>query len=140
MTTSLQGIAKKAVSDRKHRFQNLYGMLNETHIAGCWLALNKKAAAGVDGVSALEYGQHLAGNVRDLVKRLKEKRYRAPMVRRHYIPKGQGRTRPLGIPATEDKLLQMAVAKILEAIWEQEFLPCSFGYRPRIGAREAVNR
>ena len=100
--------------------------------------LNKKAASGVDQVSYHEYGADLNVNIQRLVERLKSKRYRAKLVRRKNIPKGEGRTRPLGIPALEDKLLQTAVSLILQAIYEQDFLPCSYGYRPKIGARDAV--
>jgi RNA-directed DNA polymerase len=138
MTTSLEAIAKKAASDKKHRFQNLYGLLNEAYLKDCWKGINKKSAVGVDGVSARAYEENLEANVQDLVERLKQKRYRAPLVRRHYIPKEPGKMRPLGIPATEDKLLQLGGARILQAIWEEDFLPASFGYRPGVGAREAV--
>jgi len=75
----------------------------------------------------------------DLVERLKQKRYRATLVRRPYIPKGDGTQRPRGIPAVEDKLLQLAVARLLEAIYEQDFLRCSSGYRPHVGALDAVD-
>ena len=138
MTTSLEAITKKAASNKGHRFQDLYGMLNESYLVGCWRGINKKSAVGVDGVSAKAYEGKLEANVRDLVERLKQKRYRAPLVRRHYIPKEPGKMRPLGIPATEDKLLQLGAARILQAIWEEDFLPASFGYRPGVGAREAV--
>jgi len=74
------------------------------------------------------------------VERLKRKRYRANLVRRHYIPREGGRKRPLGIPATEDKPLQVAVARILGAIYEQDFLRCSYGYRPSVGALDAVDK
>ena len=136
--TSLQAIADKARKDRSRRFQNLFGMLNVPFIGACWQKINKKSAVGVDRISALEYEQDLWGHIHDLVERLKGNRYRAKLVRRHYIPKEPGKKRPLGIPATEDKLLQKAVAVILEAIYEQEFLPCSYGYRPRVGAKTAV--
>jgi RNA-directed DNA polymerase len=92
----------------------------------------------VDEISAREYEQDLEGNVERLVERLKERRYRARLVRRRYIPKANGKLRPLGIPATEDKLLQCAVSRLLRAIYEQDFLPVSFGYREGIGARDAV--
>ena len=139
MQTEVLAIANKAKREKKHRFCNLYGMLNEEFLIQCWKSINKRAATGVDKVSAEEYGAQLTENIRDLVKRLKAKRYRARLVRRHYIPKGEGELRPLGIPVTEDKLLQMAAAQILEAIYEQDFLPCSFGYRPGVGAHDALD-
>ena len=138
--TSLLGIAKKASSDKRYRFRNLYRELNEELLQDSWRLLRKDAALGVDLVSAAEYEANLEENIHQLVERLKRKRYRAKLVRRHYIPKGEGQMRPLGIPAIEDKLLQMAVKRLLEAIFEQDFLSCSYGYRPRVGALEAVDQ
>jgi group II intron reverse transcriptase/maturase len=138
--TSLQGIANKAASQKGYRFRNLYGMLNEHMLKDSWGYIRKDAANGVDKVSAQEYEQDLDENIHKLVENLKKKRYRAKLVRRHYIPKGEGKFRPLGIPATEDKLLQLAVKRILEAIFEQDFLRCSYGYRPKVGARDAVDK
>lgn len=140
MQTCLQGIARKAEGEKRYRFRNLYGMLNEANLRDCWRQVRKRVAYGVDGVSAREYEQDLEENIRRLVERLKQRRYRAKLVRRAYIPKGKGRVRPLGIPATEDKLLQVAVKRILEAIYEQDFLRCSYGYRPRIGALDAMDK
>ncbi len=139
MPTSMQGIAEKAKSQKGYRFRNLYGMLNEQLLWECWRDIRKDAAYGVDEVSAQDYQQHLGENIRNLVERLKRRRYRAKLIRRHYIPKGEGQWRPLGIPAVEDKLLQLAVLRILEAIFEQDFLRCSYGYRPRVGALDAVD-
>ena len=139
MPTSLQGIAKKAESQKGYRFRNLYGMLDEDFLKQCWRDIRKDAASGVDQVSAQEYEQHLEEHIHCLVERLKKKQYRAKLVRRHYIPKGDGTQRPLGIPAVEDKLLQLAVARLLEAIYEQDFLRCSYGYRPQVGALDAVD-
>jgi RNA-directed DNA polymerase len=136
--TSLLGIAQKASSDKRYRFRNLYRELNEELLRDSWRLLRKDAALGVDRVSATEYEANLEENIQQLVERLKRKSYRARLVRRQYIPKGDGGKRPLGIPATEDKLLQLAVKRLLEAIYEQDFLSCSYGYRPRVGAREAV--
>jgi group II intron reverse transcriptase/maturase len=102
--------------------------------------IKKDAAYGVDRVSAREYEENLDENIKQLVERLKRKSYRAKLVRRQYIPKGEGKFRPLGIPATEDKLLQLAVKRILEAIYEQDFLRCSYGYRPGVGALDAVDK
>jgi group II intron reverse transcriptase/maturase len=140
MPTSLQGIAKKAQEQRQYRFRNLYGMLNEELLRESWRAIKKHAAYGVDQISAQAYEEHLEENIRDLVERLKQKRYRAKLVKRHYIPKGNGQLRPLGIPGVEDKLLQVAATRVLEAIYEQDFLPCSYGYRPGVGALDAVDK
>jgi group II intron reverse transcriptase/maturase len=140
MQTSLRGIAKKAQEKKKHRFGNLYEMLNEENLVDCWRYIRKNAACGVDRVSAREYEENLEENIRRLVERLKTGSYRAKLVRRQYIPKGGGKTRPLGIPVTEDKLLQVAVKRILEAIYEQDFLRCSYGYRPGKGALDAVDK
>jgi group II intron reverse transcriptase/maturase len=139
MPTSLQGIAEKTQSQKQYRFRNLYGMLNEELLKESWREIKKSAASGVDQISAQDYEQHLEEHIRDLVERLKQKRYRAKLVKRHYIPKGNGKLRPLGIPAVEDKLLQVATTRLLEAIYEQDFLRCSYGYRPGVEALDAVD-
>jgi RNA-directed DNA polymerase len=136
--TSLRGIADKAKADKQHRFRDLYRCLNVELLLECWGDLNKDAASGVDGVTWQAYAENLQTNVEALVERLKQKRYRATLIRRHYIPKGNGQERPLGIPVIEDKLLQAACARILTAMYEQEFLACSYGSRPKRGAGEAV--
>jgi group II intron reverse transcriptase/maturase len=138
MQISLRGIANKAKRLKDYRFLNLYTMLNEYNLVDSWRYVKKNVAYGVDKVSAREFEQDLQGNVRSLVERLKRKSYRAKLVRRQNIPKGKGKVRPLGIAATIDKLLQMAVARILNAIFEQDFLPYSFGYRPGIGTKNAI--
>lgn len=124
MPTSLQGIAQQAESQKGYRFRNLYGRLAEDFLKQCWRDIRKEAASGVDQVSAQAYAQHLDEHIHRLVERLKQKRYRAQLVRRHAISKGDGTQRPLGIPAVEDKLLPLAVARLLEAIDEQDFLRC----------------
>ncbi len=140
MQTSLLAIANKA-KDRKHyRFLNLYRLIDENLLLECWSDIRKNAAYGVDRVSAQQYGENLIENIRNLIERLKRKSYRARLVRRHYIPKSDGRMRPLGIPVVEDKLLQLAVTRILEAIYEQDFLRCSYGYRPKKSAPDAVDK
>jgi group II intron reverse transcriptase/maturase len=136
--TSLGGIANKAKGDKRHRFRDLYRCLDAQLLLDSWGDLNKKAASGVDGVSARAYAENLEANVEALVERLKSKRYRAKLVRRQYIPKENGKERPLGIPAIEDKLLQAACAKLLNAIYEQDFVAGSYGYRPGRGAKAAV--
>jgi len=138
MQTSLQGIAKKARKEKKHRFRNLSGVLTESYLYYCWRYVRKDAATGVDKVTAEEYGRNLSSNVVNLLERLKNGSYRAKLVLRKWIPKGKDKHRPLGLPALEDKLLQLAVAFILRAIFEEDFLECSHGYRPKRGARQAA--
>ena len=136
--TSLRAIANRARACKHHRFRNLYREVNADLLRHCWQDLNKDAASGVDGVTAAAYGENLTANLTDLAERVKAKRYRAKLVRRVYIPKENGTQRPLGIPALEDKLVQLACAKLLTAIYEGDFLNCSYGYRPGRSAREAV--
>lgn len=137
--TSLRGIAQTAATNKQHRFRNLYGMLTYNALLTAWCSLNKKAASGVDKVTVQQYEKDLVGNLEDLLNRLKGKRYKAKLVKRKYIPKDNGKFRPLGIPALEDKIVQKAVATILEAIYEQDFLDNSFGYRPNKSPRMAVD-
>jgi len=125
--TSLQGIANKAKTDKQQRVRDLYGCLDADLLLDCWGDLNKQAASGVDGLTAQAYAVNLQANITALARRLKGKRYRAKLVRRCYIPKENGAERPLGIPALEDKLVQLACAKLLTAIYEQDFLDCRYG-------------
>jgi group II intron reverse transcriptase/maturase len=114
------------------------------HIDVEWLAeafrrTRKDGATGLDGTTAAQYAANLEGNLRSLLERAKSGTYRAPPVRRVHIPKGTGNeTRPLGIPTFEDKVLQRAVAMALEAVYEQDFKPCSFGFRPGRSAHQAL--
>ncbi len=136
--TSLRAITNKAAQDPKHRFGGLYRLLNQDSLREGFHALRKAAAPGVDGVTFQEYEKNLESNLADLVRRLRSKSYRARLVRRKYIPKGNGKLRPLGIPTLEDKLVQSATAQILSAIYEADFLECSYGYRPSRNALQAV--
>lgn len=137
--TFLRAIAEKASTNKHHRFGGLYRWLNRDVLRHCYFLLRKDAASGVDGITFEAYGKDLEKNLEDLVGRLKRKAYRARLVRRKYIPKGNtGKLRPLGIPALEDKLLQVAVTQILLAIYEMDFLPCSYGYRPGKSAHDAL--
>ena len=136
--TSLRGIAKRASACKDHRFQDLYRLLDEELLLECWGKLNKRAAGGVDEVTAQAYEQDLYANIEDLVRRLKSKCYRAKLVRRCYIPKANGKLRALGIPALEDKLVQRACARVLTAIYEEDFMEFSYGYRPERSAPDAV--
>jgi len=138
MSTSLQGIAGRALREPEHGFQDLSRLLSAENLEWCWLFLNKKASPGVDEVDYYRYQENLRDNIASLVERLKSGTYKARLVRRKWIPKGLDKLRPLGIPVIEDKLLQMAVKKILEAIYEADFLECSYGYRPNLGPLDAV--
>jgi group II intron reverse transcriptase/maturase len=136
--TFLRAIAEKADNHKQHRFGDLYRRLNRDVLRQSFFRLRKDAASGVDGVTFQQYEKNLERNLADLEGRLKRKAYRARLVRRKHIPKGNGKMRPLGIPVLEDKLLQMAVTQILLAIYEVDFLPCSYGYRPGVSAHDAL--
>ena len=114
------------------------------HIDAVWMReayrrVRKDAAAGVDGVTAAQYEADLEANLTGLLERFKSGRYRAPAVRRVHLEKpGTGKTRPIGIPTLEDKILQRAVLMVMEAVYEQDFLECSYGFRPGRGAHQAL--
>lgn len=133
----LTGIANRARIDQQHRFGGLYTLLNKDLLRWSFYQLNRKAAPGVDGIWWADYERELEANLTDLVERLKRKTYRARLVKRHYIPKGEDSFRPLGLPVLEDKLVQYAVKTILETIYEEDFIEESFGYRPGRSAKEA---
>jgi group II intron reverse transcriptase/maturase len=130
MSTQLLKIAAKAKQDPKTRFTSLAHILTPEFLRETWRQLNRKGASGIDGETIEEFETNLEERIHDLWRRLRAGQYQAPPVRRVEIPKGNGKTRPLGIPTVEDRLLQRAVARILSAIYEPEFLECSFGYRP----------
>ena|SRR2546430_1042466 len=113
--TSLLGIAKKAKSDKRYRFRNLYRELDEEMLRDSWRLIRKDAALGVDRISAAEYEANLEENIQQLVERLKRKSYRARLVRRQYIPKGDGKQRPLGISVTRSE--ERRVGKECRSRW-----------------------
>ena len=119
-------------------FTNLAHHMDLSLMREAFRRTRKGGAVGVDGVSGHDYAADLEANLADLLDRAKSGRYRAPAVRRVHIPKGDGRMRPLGIPTFEDKLLQRAVAMVLESIYEQDFMSCSYGFRPRRSAHGAL--
>ena len=132
MSTQLGQIAKKAKLDRHARFTSLAHLLTPAFLKETWRMMNWKAASGVDGESTEQFASEMEERVEEICGQLKAGMYRAPPVRRVEIPKGPGKsgTRPLGIPTVADRLLQRAVARILEAVFEADFLDCSFGFRP----------
>ena len=129
----------KAQSDKRYRFRNLYRELNEELLLDSWRLLRNDAALRVDRVSAVGYEANLAENFQQKVERLKWKRYGAKLARRHYIPKGNGGMRPLGIPPIEDKLRLLAVKRLLKHLRAGLFGRAVMGYRPLAGARTAVD-
>jgi len=138
MTQSLQRLARKAREEPRLQFTAMAHLLTEEVYWAAWRRLGKSASAGVDGVTAEAYAAHLEANLRALRARVKAKRYRPHPVRRVHIPKEDGTTRPLGVPALEDKLVLGAVRVVLEAIYEQAFLPCSYGFRPGRSPHQAL--
>jgi len=137
LSTQLSGIAERAQREKKRRFDNLFALITPDVLFWSFNQLRRMAAVGVDGVTWEAYGENLRTNILQLHERLVGQVYRAPNVRRVYIPKANGKQRPLGIPALEDKIVQRSVAYILEAIYETDFLPISYGYRRGIGAHDA---
>ena len=132
MSTQLGQIAKKAKLDRTVRFTSLAHLLTPSFLKETWRMMNRHAASGIDGQTTGQFASEIEQRVEEICQQLKAGTYRAPPVRRVEIPKGPGKsgTRPLGIPTVADRLLQRAVARILEAVFEADFLDCSFGFRP----------
>ena len=139
ISTKLQRIAGMAREMPGVALTTLSHHMDQEFLMEAYRRTRKDGAVGVDGQTALEYSENLEANLRDLLERAKSGAYRAPAVRRVRIPKGKGNeTRPLGIPTFEDKVLQRAVAMILEAVYEQDFLDCSYGFRPGRSAHQAL--
>lgn len=141
VSTKLQRIATLARQAPDMAFTTLAHHIDPEWLREAYRRTRKDGAAGVDGQTAEQYAQALEVNLRSLLDRAKSGSYRAPPVRRVHIPKGDGSaTRPLGIPTFEDKVLQRAVAMVLEAVYEQDFLDCSYGFRPGRSAHQALQR
>ena len=136
---ALRGIARKAKQQPTYRFRDLSRCLNEDHLRHAFSKMNKKSASGVDNMSHSDYQNNFDENVEDLIGRLKRQSYKARLVKRKHIPKSPGKTRPLGLPVLEDKLLQTTASDILGAIYEQDFHDFSYGYRPKRGARQCAD-
>lgn len=138
--TRLQRIAELAREHPERVFMSIGHVLDVELLREAYRRTRKDGAAGVDGQTAREYERNLEDNLRALLDRLKAGTYRAPPVRRVHIPKGDGRkTRPIGIPTFEDKIAQRAVAMVLEAVYEQDFMDCSYGFRPGRSAHDALH-
>ena len=138
LTTKLARVAKVAKERPKERFISLAHLMDEELLRRAWERTRKDGATGVDGQTAEAYAANLKENLEDLHERLRSGGYQAPPVRRVYIEKDDGRKRPLGIPTVEDKVAQGAVGILLETVYEQDFLPCSYGFRPKRSAHQAL--
>jgi RNA-directed DNA polymerase len=139
MSTGLRKVAERAKREPAARFHSLAHLIDERLLAEAFERLRNNAAVGVDGITKEQYGQDLWRNLKDLHQRLKAKRYRHQSIRRVHIRKEKkGQTRPIGVSATEDKVVQSAVREVLGAICERDFLDCSYGFRPGRSAHDAV--
>ncbi len=138
MSPQLQKVVDRARHEPPGRFHSLAHLIDVPALMRAYRRQRASAAVGVDGITKGQYGQDLVANLKDLHGRLKAKTYRHQPIRRVHIPKGQGKTRPIGISAFEDKVVQDAVREVLEAIYEQDFLECSYGFRPARSAHDAV--
>ena len=138
VATKLQRIAEKARNEPDCRFTSLFHLMNVGLLWGCFDALRNNAASGIDGVTKQQYENNLLENLQRLVDKLHRMAYIPQPVRRVHIPKpGSDKTLALGIPALEDKLVQAGLVKILQAIYEQDFIDDSYGFRPGKSCHDA---
>jgi group II intron reverse transcriptase/maturase len=138
MSTELRKVAERAKREPAGRFHSLAHLIDVELLAGAFARLRNDAAVGVDGITKDHYGQELESNLKYLHERLRTNRYRHQPIQRVHIPKEKGRTRPIGISTIEDKVVQNALRTVLEAVYEQDFLDCSYGFRPGRSAHDAV--
>ena len=139
VTTKLQRIADKASKDKFCQFTSLFHLMNKALLLECFTQLKGKAASGIDNVTKGKYAENLDANLDDLVERLHKMAYKPQPVLRVYIPKpGSHKQRPLGIPTLEDKLVQAGLVKILQGIYEQDFIDDSYGFRPARNCHDAL--
>ena len=139
MQVKLNQIARRAKQDKRLKFTSLIHHVNEANLAECYRELKANKACGIDGETVEAYGKNLQERLSQLVASMKSKQYRPKPVKRVYIPKaGKNEKRGLGIPSVEDKLVQIMLKKILEQIYEAEFLDVSYGFRPKLCCHDAV--
>ncbi len=139
MATKLESLTLRAREDPKCKFMSLAHLLSEDFLRECFWELKRDKAFGIDGVTVQEYEVKVEENLKDLVDRLKAKRYRPQPVRRVYIPKPDGGKRGIGIATVEDKIVEMGIKKIVEAIFEVDFMEVSFGFRPNRSCHNALD-
>lgn len=138
MSPELLKVVERAKREPEGRFHSLAHLIDVPALKRAYQRTRKNAAVGVDGVTKEQYGGELERNLQELHERLVSKRYRHQPIRRVNIPKGKGKTRPIGISAFEDKLVQGALREVLQAIYEQDFKEFSYGFRPKRGAHDAI--
>jgi len=138
--TKLNRITEIAKSDKKARFDNVMHLINEANLTDCYFMLKTGRATGIDGIDLEEYEKNLGKSLKELTEKMKKFSYHPQPVRRVYIPKANGKLRPLGIPCTEDKIVQMGMKRILEAVYETDFLDCSYGFRPDRNCHQALDK
>ena len=135
----LSSISVRASRDKTFQFISLAHLLNVSFLKDCYNNLARNKAVGIDKVSWQEYGLDLDNNIANLVERLKKKSFKPLPARRVYIPKGNGETRPLGISAIENKIVESGIKQILQSIYESDFLECSYGFRPKRNTHQALH-
>ena len=138
MSPELRKVAERARREPTGKFHSLAHLIDVAALERAYHRLRKDAAVGVDGITKEEYGRELRTRLQDLHARLKSQRWRHQPIRRVNIPKEQGKTRPIGVSTIEDKIVQDALREVLETVYEQDFLNCSFGFRPKRGAHDAL--
>ena len=138
MGTKLERIMEISATTPKPEFTSLYHLINTEMLKQCHKELDGSKAVGTDKITKAEYEEHLEENLTNLVCKLKNKAYKPLPSLRVFIPKANGKKRPLGIASYEDKIVQLAVKKILEAIYEPRFLNCMYGFRPNRGCHDAI--
>jgi group II intron reverse transcriptase/maturase len=139
MYTDIDRIAELAKEDPKRKFFSIAHLITVEKLCGAFRSLRKDASAGIDGVTYAQYETNAEENIRQLHQRLKEGKYQVQPLRRSYIQKEDGSQRPLSIPSLEDKLVQKVAVDLLNAIYEQDFLDCSYGFRPGRGQHQALD-
>jgi group II intron reverse transcriptase/maturase len=139
MSTKLDRLSELAKGDGKRQFFSIAHLITPEALYAAFQGLRKEASAGVDGVRYEDYEKDAARNIQQFHQRLKDGKYQAQPLRRVYIPKEDGKQRPISIPALEDKILQKAMVEVLNAIYEQDFLDCSYGFRPGRGPHQALD-
>lgn len=138
ISTHLRQIAEQAINHPDRVFSTLIHRMDEDFLREAYHRLRKDSAAGLSGITVRDYGKHLDTNLAELHKSLKEKRYKAPPIKRVWIEKDGGKKRPIGLSEIEDKIVQKAVSMLMGAVYEQDFYPFSYGFREAHNAHQAI--